>query len=121
MLVDTCLWIDHLRRGHPSLVSHLEAGEVETHPFVVGELACGDLERRDEILSLLTSLPQVTEAEHEEVLALIQKKRLYGCGLGWVDAHILASVMLSGTTLWTVDKRLANQARRLGVLFKHVV
>lgn len=117
MLVDTCLWIDHLRRGHSGLAAHLEAGEVETHPFVVGELACGDLRRRDEVLSLLASLPQVAEATHEEVLTMMQTRRLYGCGLGWVDVHLLASALLSHTPLWTTDRRLASKARRLEILY----
>jgi predicted nucleic acid-binding protein len=118
MLVDTSLWIDHLRRGNSRLVPLLEVGEVESHRFVLGELACGDLGRRVELLSLLGALPQVAEAEHDEVLMLINTTRLNGCGLGWVDAHLLASAILSGTTLWTLDKRLAAQAARLGVLFK---
>ena len=107
-----------MRRGNARLASALESGEVETHPFVIGELACGNLQRRDEVLSLLNALPVVDEAEHDEVLALIQSRRLGGRGLGWVDAHLLASALLSGTLLWTLDKRLAGQAKRLGVLFR---
>lgn len=117
MLVDSSVWIDHLRRGNKLLALRLENGEVETHPCVVGELACGNLQRREAILSLLTCLPAVTEAEHAEVLSLVESKRLAGRGLGWVDAHLLASAMLGRTTLWTLDKRLAGEARRLGVLF----
>jgi hypothetical protein len=95
----------------------LDKGEVESHPFVVGELACGSLKRRDEILSLLGSLPRVIEADHEEVLALIDGERLSGRGLGWVAVHLLASTLLTGTTLWTLDRRLAGQAKKLAVLF----
>ena len=118
MLVDTSVWIDHLRRGNVRLASRLQNGEVESHPFVLGELACGNLQRRDEILSLLGSLPCVIEAEHDEVLSLVGSRQLNGHGLGWVDVHLLASAMLGHTTLWTLDKRHAEQARRLGVLFE---
>ena len=117
MLVDTSVWIDHLRRGNRRLASCLDHGEVESHPFVVGELACGTFKRRAEILSLLNCLPRVVDADHDEVLTLVDAERLYGLGLGWVDVHLLASAVLSGTTLWTLDKRLAGQAKRLAVLF----
>ena len=118
MLVDTSVWIDHLRRGNGRLASYLESGEVELHPFIIGELACGNLKRRDEILSLLSALPRVVEADHGEVLTLVDSERLSGCGLGWVDVHLLASAVLSGTTFWTLDKRLAEQANKLAVLFE---
>ncbi len=118
MLVDTSVWIDHLRRGNAQLASRLERGEVESHPFVLGEIACGNLRRRTEILSLLDSLPRVTEAEHDEVLSLVELKGLHGSGLGWIDVHLLASAMLGHATMWTLDKRLAEQARKLGVLFE---
>lgn len=117
MLVDTSVWIDHLRRGHDALKTHLERGEVECHPFVIGELACGNLRNRDEILLLLRSLPSVTTVDHDEALAWVESKRLMGRGLGWVDIHLLASTILQHTTLWTSDQRLAAQARELGVLF----
>jgi predicted nucleic acid-binding protein len=118
VLVDTSVWIDHLRRGNAQLATRLENGEVEYHPFVVGELACGILARRGEILSLMESLPRVLEAEHEEVLSLVESRQLSGRGLGWIDVHLLASAMLQRTTLWTLDKRLAEQASRLDVLFE---
>jgi predicted nucleic acid-binding protein len=118
VLVDTSVWIDHFRRGKSPLAECLEAGEVEGHPFVAGELACGNLRRRDEILSLLATLPQVTLAGHEEVLHFLDSRRLYGRGFGWVDLHLLVSAILSRTTLWTRDRNLAEQARRLGVAFE---
>ena len=102
----------------PGLAAALESGEVESHPFIVGELACGTLRRRDEILSLLRSLPRVVEADHDEALTLVDAERLSGRGLGWVDVHLLASAVLSGTTLWTLDKRLAGQAKKLAVFFE---
>ena len=118
MLVDTSVWIDHLRRGNARLATYLESGEVESHPLIVGELACGNLKRREEILSLLDSLPRVEEADHVEVLSLVDSEGLNGNGLGWVDMHLLASALLGGTGLWTLDKRLAEQARKLAVLFE---
>ena len=118
MLADTSVWIDHLRRGNAHLASLLESGEIESHPFVIGELACGNLRRREEILSLIGSLPKAVEAEHDEVLALIESRGLVGSGLGWIDMHLLASALLGRRALWTLDKRLAENARRLKVLFE---
>ena len=117
MLVDTSVWIDHLRRGNAKLARHLERGEIWCHPFVIGELACGNLKRRTEVLSFLRALPQVLLARNEEVLGLIDSKRLMGRGLGWIDVHLLASALLSRTSLWTLDKRLAARARALGAAF----
>jgi hypothetical protein len=117
MLVDTSVWVDHLRRGNARLESCLEIGEVECHSFVIGELACGRLKKRTELLELLAALPRVLEANHDEVLAFIESKRLMGRGLGWVDTHLLASALLSRTSLWTLDRRLATEARALQVCF----
>ena len=116
MLVDTSVWIDHFRRGNDALRALLQAGEVLRHPFVVGELACGNLRQRDEILSLLAALPRATVAEHEEVLGLVEANRLMGLGIGWVDAHLLCSAVLTGTGLWTMDKPLVQAARSIGLL-----
>ena len=118
MLVDTSVWVDHLRRGNARLASHLVNSDVESHVLVIGELACGNLRRREELLSLLGSLPRVLEAEHDEVMSLVESRRLHGRGLGRVDVHLVASTMLGHTTLWTLDKRLEEQAQRLGVLFE---
>jgi hypothetical protein len=117
MLVDTSVWVDHLRRGNARLESCLENGEVECHPFVIGELACGNLRNRAEVLQLLAALPRVLAADHEEVLAFVESKRLMGRGLGWVDAHLLVSALLSRTSLWTLDKRLAAEASALQIGF----
>jgi predicted nucleic acid-binding protein len=115
MLVDTSVWIDHLRRGNLKLASYLELAEVLCHPFVIGELACGSLRNRDSILSLLDALPQAPIAQHQEVLAFIDAHRLIGAGIGWIDAHLLASTKLAGTVLWTLDRRLADVANDLGI------
>jgi len=115
MLVDTSVWIDHFRVGNDDLEASLEGGEVRCHPFVAGELACGNLARRDEVLTLLSALPRLPEASHSEVLTLVASHRLFGRGIGWIDVHLLASTLLGNTVLWTLDKRLADAARQLGV------
>ncbi len=106
ILVDTSVWIQHLRTGLAELSSLLYDEQVLCHPFVVGELACGNLENREEILGLLNALPQVRVAEHREVLHMIEAQRLHSRGIGWVDAHLLASALLSECSLWTLDKPL---------------
>ncbi len=115
MLVDTSVWVDHFRHGSRRLAALLENAEVECHPFVIGELACGGLSRRTEILALLAALPQVPVADHDEVLHLVDARELAGCGIGWIDAHLLCSVLLAGGRLWTLDRRLAAVANRLGL------
>lgn len=117
ILVDTSVWIDHLRRGLPGLAGQLEEGTVLCHPFVVGELACGNLGNRNEILDLLQELPKASVAEDSEVLHLLQAGRLFGRGLGWVDAHLLASAKLTGCSLWTLDKALAKAAGEIAQAF----
>ena len=113
MLVDTSVWVDHFRHGDTALSNLLTRDEVECHPFVVGELACGSLHRRSEVLSLLQSLPQVPVGSHTEVLTFVEGNRLMGRGIGWIDAHLLASASLAGSLLWTRDRRLAEIARAL--------
>ena len=115
LLVDTSVWIDHLRGRRGDLVGPLHDGLVLTHRFVIGELACGNLARRDEVLGLLAALPRAPEATHEESLALVAGSRLAGCGLGWVDVHLLAGARLAGAQLWTRDRALAAAAARLGL------
>jgi predicted nucleic acid-binding protein len=113
VLVDTSVWIDHLRRDNRRLVQRLEQGEVCCHPFVIGELACGFLRRRSEILTLLAALPQAPLAGHAEVLALVETARLFGKGLGWIDVHLLAAARLGASRLWTADRVLADTAAAL--------
>jgi predicted nucleic acid-binding protein len=113
ILVDTSVWVDHLRDGCARLSTLLSEGRVACHPFVIGELACGNLSRRSEVLSLLAALPGVRMAEHEETLRLLTDAGLHGKGLGWVDVHLLASCRLGGCRLWTRDRSLAAAARIL--------
>src|SRR3954454_16263126 len=116
ILVDTSVWIDHFRQGDPALATALEAGQVLMHPFVVGELACGNLARRGEVLGLLQALPQAPVATDNEALGFIDRRNLMGRGIGYIDVHLLASVALDGTaTLWTRDKRLAALAVHLAL------
>ena len=119
ILVDSSIWIDHLRAGEPALTALLNTGRVMTHPFVVGELACGNLKNRKGVLSLLQDLPAAPVASDEEVLFFIEKRGLMGKGIGYVDAHLLAAVSMAGTgRLWTRDKRLGAIAGAIGVSFK---
>ena len=114
VLVDTSVWIDHLRRGNDDLVTLLEEARSLCHPFIIGELACGNLSQRDSVLSLLGALQEAPVAEHTEVLELVESRRLQGRGLGWIDLHLLAAALLAGCSLWTLDRRLAAAARELG-------
>ncbi len=115
LLADTSVWIEHFRRGEPEFSDHLVNGLVLMHPFVVGELACGNVKDRASVLSDLQTLPAATLASDEEVLRLIEDRRLCGRGLGWVDLHLLASALLSKCGFWTLDKRLAKVSQELGV------
>ena len=118
ILVDTSVWVDHLRAREPTLISALESGSVSTHPFVIGELACGNLANRAEVLQLLQHLPGAAVATDSEVLAFIDARRLMGRGVGYVDVHLLAAAVLAGDTrLWTRDKRLAGLAGALSVAY----
>lgn len=114
ILVDTSVWVEHLRHGSVELAALLENGDVATHPFVIGELACGTLRNRDEVLRLLERLPMLPVAEHAEALSFIESQRLMGRGLGWVDVHLLASATLARARLLTRDRRLAARAAALG-------
>ena len=115
ILVDTAVWVDHLRTGNSTLERLLEGGLVMGHPWVLGELALGNLSQRHEIIRLLGGLPQATVATNEEVMVFIDRHQLYGLGIGYVDAQLLAGTKLTAdTALWTADRRLAAVASRLG-------
>lgn len=120
VLVDTSVWIEHFRNGHPRLTTLLDSGAVACHDFIIGELACGSIRNRKEILSLLGALPQVEDVEFEEVLFFIEENHLEGVGLGFVDVSLLASTMITKIPIWTLDKNLRAVANRLNVLFEVV-
>lgn len=117
VLVDTSIWVSHLRESHPRMVSLLNDGDVVCHPFIIGELSCGNLTNRSEILSLLDSLPMVDQVEHEEVLQFVESNDLMGRGLGYVDVHLLASAVLCGASIWTLDRKLRTVSSELGVCY----
>ena len=115
VLADTSVWIQHLRCGEQALADRLSDGLVLMHPFVCGELACGNLKDRAATLWYLRALPVVKPASDDEVLQLIDVRRLWGRGLGWIDAHLLASALLASCRFWTLDKSLARAATDLGL------
>lgn len=115
IIVDTSIWIDHLRVGHHGLDRLLETGRILGHPWVIGQIALGHLTRRREVIGLMRSLPQAVVATADEVLTLVDEHQLYGSGIGYVDAQLLASTRLTADArLWTRDGRLATAAKRLG-------
>lgn len=116
ILVDSSVWIDHLRRGNPALQGALDSALVLCHPFVIGELACGSLRQRAKILDALRVMPGAPVATQDEALAFLERHHLAGRGIGWVDVHLLAStVLVDGARLWTRYKRLAAVARDLDI------
>ncbi len=116
ILVDTSIWVDHLRKGDETLAGLLDSGEILSHPFVIGELALGNLKQRSLILATLHDLPRAVSATDTEVLHFIDRHVLFGLGIGYVDAHLLAATRLTaGATLWTRDKPLLSAAGRLGL------
>ena len=117
ILVDTSIWISHFRLGHETLTDLLNAGEVVIHPFIIGELSCGNLPNRKKVIYLLSMIPRAATASDNEALKLLEENSLYGLGLGWVDLHLLASAIISHAKLWTLDKRLAKTAQKLGVAY----
>jgi hypothetical protein len=118
VLVDTSVWIAHFRDGQPELVNLLTDDRVLMHPFICGELACGNLKNRLELLFDLTAMPQAHRASDSEVMHLIEARRLWGRGLGWTDVHLLASALVSGSRFWTLDKKLNGVAYGLGLSYR---
>jgi predicted nucleic acid-binding protein len=116
ILVDTSVWIDHLRKNDVGMRRLLGMGQVLSHPLVIGELAMGIFKRRDLLLSELGDLPSAKIAQHDEVLHFVSKHTLFGSGIGYIDAHLLATVrLMPGTLLWTRDRRLLEVASRLSL------
>ncbi len=116
ILADTSVWVDHLRASDKALAARLDAGMVLAHPFVIGELALGNLRQREIVLNALADLPHASVATDAEVLHFIERHALFGRGIGYIDAHLLAAAQLTaGTELWTNDKRLNGVAIQLGL------
>lgn len=116
ILVDSSVWVDHLRRHESNLAGALESGLVLCHPFVIGELACGNLRQRNVVVESLAQLPTAPVATHHEAISFLDRHALAGCGVGWIDVHLLASAALASSgRLWTRDKRLAALAAQLGL------
>jgi len=118
VITDTSIWVTHLRQGSRQLEKLLIDAEVMCHPFIIGELACGSLKNRNEIISLLQSLPMTPTIEFDEFIFFIERNRLMGIGIGFVDVHLLASAQLTGIPLWTADKRLKSAATKLDLAYK---
>jgi predicted nucleic acid-binding protein len=113
ILADTSVWVDHLRRGNAALTAMLERGEVATHPFVIGELACGQMRARRQILEMLGGLPSVHALSEDEAMHFLEAHRLHGHGLGWIDMHLLGAAVLADVPLFTLDVRLAAAHARV--------
>ena len=118
ILVDTSVWINHFRSNSPLLRRLLDNDLVVCHPLVIGEIACGNMKHRSELIESLSVLPTTPLIEYQEVLTFIETHKLFGQGLGWIDVHLLASTMLQHVTLWTLDQSLRNAARRLRCHFE---
>jgi hypothetical protein len=119
VLIDTSIWIDHLKIGNPYLEKLLLDIEVMCHPFIIGELACGNLKNRAEILSLLHSLPMAPLLDNDELLLFIERNKLMGIGIGLIDVHLLASARLAHASLWTSDKKLLNASDSLNISYTY--
>lgn len=117
ILADTSIWIEHFRRGSASLARWLEVGEVATHIVVIGELATGDLLRRNETLAALGRLPRMKQGTSDECFAYLDAHRLFGLGIGWSDLQLLVAAQLNRARLWSLDRPLASAAKKLNLLF----
>ena len=116
ILVDTSVWIKHLRESDKNLIRLLEKGLVACHPFIIGELACGGIKNRYEIISLLNDLPSTDIVDHSEIMEFIEYQKIMNKGIGYVDVHLLGSALVSETPLWTFDKALKRVANQLSIM-----
>lgn len=117
ILVDTSVWVQHFRRGLPDFAAALRGGHISMHPVVLGELATGTLLRRAQTLAALRALPSTRSGTHEECLDFIERHSLFGRGIGWNDVQLLVAARLSGHAFWSLDRRLAEAAEKLGVAY----
>ena len=115
ILVDTSVWIKHLREGNQNLSQLLEQGLVASHPFIIGEIACGDIKNRYEIISLINDLPSTDVLDHSDIMEFIENRKIMNKGIGYIDVHLLGSVLVSDTRIWTFDKALKKMAFQLSV------
>ena len=115
ILVDTSVWIKHLREGDQNLTQLLEQGLVACHPFIIGELACGGIKNRYEIITLLNDLPSTDLLDHSDIMEFIENRKIMNKGIGYIDVHLLGSALVSDTPIWTFDKALSKIAFQLSV------
>ena len=115
ILPDTSVWVEHIRSSNPRLEEFLLDSQIFVHPFVIGEIACGNLRDRAQVLGFFGDLPCAVMAAHSEALRLVEEHRLWGRGITWIDVHLLASSLLTGCRLWTLDRPLREAARKLNV------
>ncbi|OYW47275.1 MAG: VapC toxin family PIN domain ribonuclease [Sphingomonadales bacterium 32-68-7] len=118
ILIDSSVWIDHIRAPLPALAALLSEQRVVQHPFVTGEVALGSMANRERIIAMLAALPQAERADDDQFLAFVETRRIFGTGLGFVDCQLLISATVLGGTVWSTDKRLARQAERLGLAYQ---
>lgn len=116
ILVDTSIWIDHFNKKDARLITLLEENSVLVHPFIIGELACGNIKNRNEILELLDALPKISTVGFGEILFFINQHQLYGKGLGYIDVHLIASCIMDDAKLYTRDKKLFRIAKEFNIL-----
>ena len=117
ILVDTSVWIKHLREGDQNLTQLLEQGSVACHPFIIGEIACGGIKNRNEIINLLNDLPSTEILDHADIMGFIENRKIMNKGIGYIDVYLLGSALVSDTPIWTFDKALRKIAIQLSIVY----